>query len=477
MPQQSNLLNMPDLSQAANSDLQMPNCPDAAGILRGTIRVNAVDAKNGLAGQVSSVNGLTVEAKITGYVNDAAELTHFDVTGTAVEGAATRATFAVEESRIGNAAPQGRTMITVAQNLDAGSGNRIEQVTRSTAKTIIEQAAAKLSTAREQWRSGACVELKLTAPKTRLSAGEKIVVSAENRHKLEKILVPAKLVVKEASASATPTEQANVPLARFTLTAPQNGNKAMISVESVSKRGIGLGKLEFEANAIVARKPVVGKTTPPKTPPIKKAACNAGWSGKITVEKRLKKETIKPESGRLLRDINRKDEILNLEYTVTGIQDTAGGFVNGFFADTQMSFRSLNYQENFYGAGKTSCDKKIISTTELRTMEIAMTASGSKRTTVYISPWGEKGILTLKSPEINAERIITRKYETACPSYDQVNSSVEKGDRLIEIVAPSFEIHFELDSKSNSQLVGSKTIQESDGSEIIVHWNLTRDCK
>jgi hypothetical protein len=58
-----------------------------------------------------------------------------------------------------------------------------------------------------------------------------------------------------------------------------------------------------------------------------------------------------------------------------------------------------------------------------------------------------------------------------------VNSSVDKGDRLIEIVAPSFEIHFELDAKSKYQLNGSKTIQNSDGSETIVTWNLTRECR
>jgi hypothetical protein len=459
------------------ADIQIPNCPDASGILRGTVKMNAAGAA-----QTVSKADLAVEANVTAYVNDQAELTHFDVSGTTTEAGASRATFSVEESKLGGAggsSVQGRTMISVSPQLDPKAAGQVDEQTKTIVKAIVEQTSAKLRAARDGWRSGACVEVKLTAPKTRLASGEKVIVTAESRHKLGKTPVAAKLVKKEATASATPDEQPGAPLARFTLTAPtQSGSKAMIVVESVSKRGIGQGRLEFAENAPVARKPPIGKTAPPpKTPPRKKGICNAPWSGKITVEKRLKKETSKPESGRLLRDINRKDETINLEYNVVGIQDTSGGFVNGFFADTQMSYRSLAYQENFYAAGKTSCDKKIITTTELKTMEIAMTASASKRTTVYISSRGEKGILTLSSPEINAERIITRKYKTDCPSYDQVNSSVDKSDRLIGIVAPSFEIHFELDAKSDYQLNGSKTIQISGGSETIVTWNLSRDCK
>jgi len=70
-----------------------------------------------------------------------------------------------------------------------------------------------------------------------------------------------------------------------------------------------------------------------------------------------------------------------------------------------------------------------------------------------------------------------RKYESNCPSSDKVNSSVERDDGLIGVPSPGFEIEFELDANSDTRLYGSKTIQNSDGSETIVSWNLTRGCK
>lgn len=471
-----NLLNPGENVETVNPEVQIPNCPDVNGIIRGTARINIADAKSG-AGK-----NTIVEAKITGYVDDNAELTHFDLNGTTSENGVNQVSFSVEESKItatsAGTTQQGRTMVNVSPNLDAQNPERLGQTTGSAVKSIFEQASGKLRAARQQWRSGACVEVKLSAPKTTLSAGEKIVVTAESRHKLEKIAIPAKLLKKEASASATPDEQRGIPQARFTLTAPtQSNQKALLVVESVSKRGIGLGKLEFAENAPIARKPVAKTQVPTKTPPTRKGICNGAWSGKITVEKRLKKESSKPASGRLLREINNKNETINLEYHVLGIQDTSGGFVNGYFADTKMNFTFTEYRENFYAAGKTSCDKKIISTTELRTTEIVETASASERLTIYITSRGEKGIFTLDSPEINANRIVTRKYETACPSYDQVNSGVDKSDGLIGHPKPFLEIEFELDAKSDHQLNGSKTIQNSDGSETIVTWTLTRDCK
>ncbi len=178
-----------------------------------------------------------------------------------------------------------------------------------------------------------------------------------------------------------------------------------------------------------------------------------------------------------MRHLENEDATFNVEYLVLGIADTSQRLTNAYFADAKLNYRSTKYSEHFYGAGKTICDKSIITTTELRKMEVAMTASSDKRLTVYITSRGEKGHLTMGSPEVNAERIITRKYETACPSYDQVNSSVDRDESLVQIVPPSFEIEFELDAKSDYQLNGSKTIQNKDGSETLVSWNLTRDCK
>jgi hypothetical protein len=130
-----------------------------------------------------------------------------------------------------------------------------------------------------------------------------------------------------------------------------------------------------------------------------------------------------------------------------------------------------------YAPGKMSCDKAIITTQQTQKYESLMTALSSARITVYITSVGEKGILTFDSPEIQAERIITRTYESSCPSYNQVNSGVDRDDTLIGVPSPGFEIYFELDAKSKSALKGAKRIDNTDGSVTTVTWDLTRSCE
>jgi hypothetical protein len=309
----------------------------------------------------------------------------------------------------------------------------------------------------------------MTAPKTSLRPAEQTEVSAETVHKFDKNKVNAELILKGATESAAPEKQSAAPLGKFNLTAPPKGAAAKIIVESVSRRGIALEMLDF-AEEKLPKKPL----PPKKTPPAKK--CGGAWSGKITAVKSKRTKLVKPADSRLVRQIENKEETFSIDYNVLGIQDTTQGFTNGYFSDAQMNYRATEYRESNYAPGKMSCDKKIISTPQTQKIESLMTALSSGRITVYVS-LGDKGILTFDSPEVNAERIITRTYESSCESYNRVNSGVDRDQSLIGVPSPGFEIVFDLDTKSSYQLVGSKTIENSDGSQTIVTWNLTRDCK
>lgn len=98
--------------------------------------------------------------------------------------------------------------------------------------------------------------------------------------------------------------------------------------------------------------------------------------GQVVQRKRVDK--VKPASGRLVREIDNSEETFSIDYHILGIQDTTGGFTNGYFADAQMSYRSPKYNEKNYALCKTSCDKKIISTTETQKLETLMTALSHK---------------------------------------------------------------------------------------------------
>jgi hypothetical protein len=141
-----------------------------------------------------------------------------------------------------------------------------------------------------------------------------------------------------------------------------------------------------------------------------------------------------------------------------------------------MNYRAVDYREMNYASGKMSCGNTIVTTGQTLKIESLVTAQPRKRITVFITSAGEVGRLTFGSPEINAERIITRTTESSCPSYNQTNSGVNRSDELIEVPSPGFEVEFELDADSERHLKGTKRIENSDGSVTVITWDLTRKC-
>lgn len=481
------------------------SCPDADGISKGSGTMTVAVKKKMTTPQTIAIltRETTTRMSIKGFVNDAAELTHFDLEGTAVEtisgyeraarlGLIDDATLAdgtkqvnyqVKNNKPGKDSTNeygvtkktgdemGEVKVTASPDVGAADLERINEISKYSIGWTYQQAAMYLEAAQSNWRNGNCVEVTLTAPKTKLLPAEKTEVSAETVHIHDKNKVNAELTVQTATESALPYKHPAVMQGTFTLTAPRTGKKAFIAVNSVSRRGIAFEILQFEEEKIT-KKPV---PIPPKTTPLAKKC--GSWSGKITAVKRKIESIVKPASGRLVREINNDDRTFSIEYYLPGIQDTSNNLANGYFADAKMNYRSVRYNESNYAPDEWMCDKTTIRSPKTHKMEIVQTAASDKRLTVYVSVGGEKGYLTFGSPEIKAEQIVTRTYETSCPSYDQANSGVDRHDRLIAVVNPSFEINFDLDAKSAYQLSGNKTIQNSDGSETIVTWSLTRDCR
>lgn len=480
-------------------------CPDANGFVHGTATMTNILKTTITTPQTIGIltRNITTTMKVKGYVNDDAELTHYDITGAAVEAVSgydraerldliknrelfdgTKSIeYAITNSKPGKPVQNefgftktvGRDMGNIAAKLGPGTtmedARRVGKIGGLHAAYLSEQALEALELARGQWRHEGCVQVKLTAPKMKLAPGELIDVTAATIQKWEKTSVNADLRMTAATKSATPENQRGEPSAVFQLTAPAKGENAMIMVESKSRRGIAMEMLEFTEEKTAVRKPPV----PKKTPPAKQ--CGA-WTGKITAVRTKRTETTKPASGRLVRQIENAEETFSVDYYVLGIQDTSEGFSNAFLSDAQMNYRAVEYRESNYAPGKMSCKNSgIITTPETQKIESLMTATPRKRIAVYITSTGESGILTFDSPEIEAERIITRTYESSCPSYNQVNSGVDRSDSLIEIPSPGFEVTFELDAASDRVLKGSKRIENSDGSYTIVTWDLTRNCQ
>ena len=478
-------------------------CPDENGFVHGTATMtNAVKLTITTPHTIGILSrNITTTMKVKGYVNDTAELTHYDITGTAVESISgydraerldlisdpefsdgTRSLeYAITNSKSGKPVKNeygftktvGREFGDLAVKLGPGTtlddARRVDKAGGLHAAYLAEQALQALEMARGQWQYDGCVAIKLAAPKNRLVPGEMVDVTAETVHKWDKKSVNADLRLAAATESATPDNQRGKASAVFQLTAPAKGSAGKIIVESKSRRGIALEWLDFAEEKTT-------KPQPPrkKNPPVAKCS---GWTGKITAVKTKRTEIAKPASGRLVRQIENKEETFSVDYYVLGTPDTSQGFTNAYHSDSQMNYRAVEYRESNYAPGKMSCNNAIITTGQTQKIESLMTALSRKRITVYITSTGEEGILTFDSPEIEAERIITRTYETSCPSYNQVNSGVDRSDTLIGVPSPGFEIHFELDTESHRNLKGSKRIDNSDGSYTVVTWDLTRNCQ
>jgi hypothetical protein len=479
-------------------------CPDADGISAGTATMTNAMKMTITTPQTIGImtRNITTTMRVKGYVDDAAELTHFETVGTGVETVsgydrAARLDLIDDpefvdgtngvEYRITNGKPGkpvkdaygftrtvgrdlGDLAVKVPPGVSIADATRVDKNTGRQAGILSEQSLEALQTARGRWRYGACVDIKFTAPKTRLRPGETVDVTTETVHKWDKSGVNALLHLAAATQSATPEEQRGESSAIFSLSAPAKGAKASILVESTSRRGIALDDLHFEEE-------VPSKAPPPQ--PKKKSAqakiCN-GWAGKITAVKTIRTEASKPASGRLVRSIENKEETFSVDYNVLGISDTSEGFANAFLADSQMNYRAVDYREMNYASGKMSCGNTIVTTGQTLKIESLVTAQPRKRITVFITSAGEVGRLTFGSPEINAERIITRTTESSCPSYNQTNSGVNRSDELIEVPSPGFEVEFELDADSERHLKGTKRIENSDGSVTVITWDLARKC-
>ena len=467
-------------------------CPDAEGIVRGKARAqiyNQSTINKGTQLAAATTDHLA-EFQIKGYVNDEAVMTHFDIEGV------------VSEKIIGRERGERMGLIEPKPGYKDGSASVVYNFKNNTPPS--ENADSKLSKAKAQifgiegeehakriaefaqwsisavmldldmlmktsvtrWANGECVDVECTAPKTALKPNEKIDVTAVSISKHDLGKFNAKMN-GGGTESVTPEDQDGTPQAVYTLTAPVKGNANFI-VKSTSRRGISLGLLEFTEERT--------KKPPVKTPPVKTPPCDGGWTGTVKAvrTKVVNKET--GQDGRLVRQVDSKREVYDVKVTVLGTRDTSGGILNNYNANAEASIMSTVYRESNYAPGKMSCDKSIITSPQTHKMEIQEKGELNEKILVAIAINGNRGSIDFSGPGVPAERTITRIYESNCPSYDAVNSSVDRGSGLIERPNVGFEIYFLMDPASPNVMKGSQTIQNSDGSETMFTWDLSR-CK
>ena len=475
-------------------------CPDAQGIVRGKGKMLIYSQTTSIKGKeiAALTDEKTAQFQITGYVNEAAVFTHFDMEGVAAEkslgydravrigalddsGGITDGSKSVVYTFSGNTPPTETRDFngnrdwtnTKFSTADVKSFNintdeeleRVDAIGKLGILSFMAELELIMKSSISSWRNGECVAVECTAPKTALKPSESIEVTAVTTSKLDSGKINADLTVV-ADETATPEKQKGTPTAVYTLTAPQKG-KAYIGVTSTSKRGIGLGSLEIPVETVKKQPPV-------KNPPPKKNDCDQGWTGTVKAVRTKRADKTKPASGRLVRQVESVNETYSVNINVLGTRDLSGGIVTNFHGNAEVNYLSTEYREFNYAAGKMSCGNGIINSPETRKLELQTKGDEKGQIIVTISVIGNWGHISFTPPELQAERIRTDTYETNCPAYNAANSGTGRSDDSIDIIQTGFEIEFDVDPSKPNVIEGSKTVQESDGSETTYTWNLAR---
>lgn len=474
-------------------------CPDADGIIRGTglarfYNQTTINTGRDLGALTSDT---TVELKVTGYVNDAAEMTHFDMEGTVtettlgydraldhgliddtrgIEDGKGTAVFEVNSSTpptetgpneygtSRNVPPVlGPSKVRAFTELSAGQASRLSEALGRGVQGIMLDMDQLMRSSIMRWRNYECVDVECVAPKTALKPNESVEVTATSVSKQDLSNFNAKLHAT-GDASITPVDQEGTPSAVYTLTAPKQ-DKAVTTVTSTSRRGIGLGMLEI---------PVIKPKKPPvKTPPPPKQTGDPIWTGSIKAVHTEKEEQEKPKSGRMEYEKTSTNKRWEVVLTVDGTRDLSGGIVNNFYAETEVMYTGREYRETSYASGKMSCSPgPIITSPETRKFEMLDNGVGHQRLLVTISIIGTHGYLSFGAPGINAERGFITKYETNCASYNATNSKTYQEPGGVSVGSPGFEVEFTVDPASPNEVQGTRTVTNPDGSQTVYTWSL-----
>lgn len=278
-------------------------CPDADGVVKGEVSVT-VENKATIANTTTiavPTQTFSFKATVSGMVDDEAELVKYDLSGNIVE-----ITTGYDRARslglIGeDSLTDGSRQVSVTVNgntlgtepgapgqpgeiregpmghLTVAESNRLVEFADQSLPMNLVNADNGFATARSNWRMGFCVDVALTAPKTKLGAGEQVTVSAESVHKLDRSKINARL---EGSGfdDITPPVQDAAPKGEFSVTGSGDEHLAgEITVRSISRRGIGTNTLKFgkEKAAVIKN-------------------CDS-WSGTISITRRSFERSDVPE--------------------------------------------------------------------------------------------------------------------------------------------------------------------------------------
>lgn len=461
-------------------------CPDVNGITAGTGRANVLSkttyTENGLT--VTMASAFDLQAKLKGFVDDKAEMTHYDVgldaylENSGYEEALRRTlvkdikindgryglhydiagnTLEVSDGTYGGKrtpAKLGKVTATLLTSMTDAQTNTVGSAFGPMVPSIWNAANEVYKSARSNWRHYKCVDVVGTAAKTILEPGEEVTVSARTVSSQDGGDVNADMTASAYPGRVLPESRRASPTATFTFTQEGEENST-VDFESVSKRGIGRGEVEFQ----------VRRT---------EATASGGWTGVIEVRRTRREEREKRSGANLQENGGYLDLATNVSLRLTGQLDRSVDATNAHIAVVSGEETSVDYEYDRYEVDEGYCGPNAVpykGPKEL-TRTSTTTVRYGKETRVFVEIGQSSGSLTFSLPEQQGSTLHRYVHTSPCAEHDRANTSQVTSED-VPGVGGSFSVTFPVDS-SQQTIEGSTTVQEEDGGTTTYRWALTR---
>lgn len=246
------------MSYHSSGTIDMDLCPDASGKVRGRVSME-------LRGNTASAGSMdvTVDAEVIGEVGDDAYLHSVEAHGTTSE-SSTTASQGTRSSTVSGSmsGPVGQTGgyapgdMTSQGQVDAETGEPMTAAELddrfATIGTAIRVAVSEIGEkAQEQWRGGACVEIRSTERSRDVAVNELVQFEARVFHKIEQVELTKQIVPTFAGeASLDPVDIPVTPPVLLSYKAAARVDRTgTVTLTSTSNRGIGTLDLAFRTRA------------------------------------------------------------------------------------------------------------------------------------------------------------------------------------------------------------------------------------
>jgi hypothetical protein len=461
-------------------------CPDAGGITSGTGKAKATVkttlTENGQTVTLST--DLDLQAKLTGYVNDRAEFTNYDfqvdayITNSGAEDAFRRNLTKEIKLRDGRHGIRydikGNTIEVrtggygserAPAKFGKATGRKLTAMTDAEAKladaslgavvpAIWVQANNMYETAQKHWRDFGCVEVICKAPKTALRTGEQVIVSAETVHRQEGSKINAALEAEAGPGTVAPESQNGTPGAQFTFT-KEGEESSFFTVRSISKRGIGEGRIEFLKE-------------------IEEPEEKGAWTGTIAVRRFRYEEREKRSGANLAENGGYFETNTDVKLRLTGRLDRTVYATNANIALVTGEQRYVDYEYDRYKVDEGYCGPNAVPYKGEKEINrhSKTTAAYNRETRAYIEIGGTGGTISFSLPEVNGTTVHTYKHISECAEHDRANTN-EATDENTATVGGSFSFSFPIDP-SQKTIRGTVTVTEEDGSKTDYTYELRR---